>query len=130
MTQSDSHWHTVASFSALADPGSLAFTLPLEGMALFGFVVRKDAALYAYENFCPHAGRQLNWGPDRFLTGDQSLIMCAAHGALFEIETGTCCAGPCVGDSLKSLPVRNCDGSVQIYQPPRRGETTQPGPGS
>lgn len=130
MTQSDNNWHTVAEDTQLTDPGSLAFTLPVEGMMFFGFVVQKDGALHAYENFCPHAGRQLNWGPDRFLTRDQSLIMCAAHGALFEIATGICAAGPCVGESLKRLPLRRIDGKIQIQLPPRQRVTIRPDPGS
>ncbi len=130
MTPTDDHWHVVADAAALPDPGSLAFTLPRDGMAFFGFVVRKDGEVYAYENFCPHAGRQLNWGPDRFLTRDQSLIMCAAHGALFEIATGLCAAGPCVGERLVRLTVREHGGELQVHLPPRCGDATRPGPGS
>ena len=29
--------------------------------------------------------------------------MCATHGALFEVETGLCIDGPCMGDYLKPL---------------------------
>ncbi len=127
MSPDDNHWHTVADGNALADPGSVAFTLPLGGMAFLGFVVQKDGELYAFENFCPHAGRQLNWGPDRFLTRDESQIMCAAHGALFDIETGQCVAGPCIGERLRRLPVRRRDGAVQVHHVPRVAETNPPG---
>ena len=47
----------------------------------------------------------LDWVPDRFMSEDGSYIMCATHGALFEIEDGDCIAGPCAGDRLTDVPV-------------------------
>ena len=43
--------------------------------------------VHGYLNRCPHAGRQLNFLPDRFLTPDGELIQCLQHGALFEKAT-------------------------------------------
>jgi nitrite reductase/ring-hydroxylating ferredoxin subunit len=40
--------------------------------------------------------------------------MCAAHGAIFEIETGICVAGPCPGARLRPLPVRLSSGLVDV----------------
>ena len=51
----------------------------------------------AYVNHCPHAGYPLNWNPDQFLAPELAVIRCVMHGALFEIETGDCFAGPCAG---------------------------------
>lgn len=68
------------------------------------FVLREGRRLRAYVNACPHAGTPLDWQPDRFLDAGGSHILCATHGALFEIETGLCIAGPCKGDSLTPLP--------------------------
>jgi len=72
---------------------------------LRGFLVRIGDEVHAYLNRCPHAGRQLNFMPDRFLTQDGALIQCVAHGALFEKNTGECVAGPCAGESLRRIPV-------------------------
>ena len=58
------------------------------------FAIRKDNQLHAYWNICPHLGIPLNWMPDKFLDLDGSLIQCSSHGALFEIDTGNCIAGP------------------------------------
>ena len=33
--------------------------------------------------------------PDRFLSADGSLIVCATHGAEFRITDGECLRGPC-----------------------------------
>lgn len=80
------------------------------------FAVRKRGQVYVYENRCPHAGLPLNWQPDQFLDYDRELILCAAHGALFQIENGRCVAGPCPGRSLKSLPCREENGQVILVQ--------------
>lgn len=67
------------------------------------FAVRKQGELFFYRNSCPHAGLELNWMPDRFLDRDKKFILCTAHGAMFEIASGLCIAGPCAGSSLKQV---------------------------
>ncbi|MCB1849350.1 MAG: Rieske 2Fe-2S domain-containing protein, partial [Gammaproteobacteria bacterium] len=57
-------------------------------------------------NRCPHTGAPLDWSPDQFLDAEGRFIICAMHGALFEIESGRCIYGPCVNQSLERLPVR------------------------
>ncbi len=69
------------------------------------FVVREDGHVFGYLNSCPHLGTPLNWQDDRFVSDDSGLILCATHGALFEIEDGTCVAGPCAGQALEAAPV-------------------------
>jgi nitrite reductase/ring-hydroxylating ferredoxin subunit len=36
------------------------------------------------------------------------------HGALFDIESGTCVSGPCAGRGLRALPVRVERGYVML----------------
>jgi nitrite reductase/ring-hydroxylating ferredoxin subunit len=36
------------------------------------------------------------------------------HGALFDMESGLCVAGPCAGLELRSLPVRVAHGYVML----------------
>lgn len=98
----------------IPDPGSRLFDFGEGGWPAEGFVVRRGNSVYAYVNVCPHAGHALNWRPDAFLTPDRSLILCSAHGALFDIETGMCVAGPCPGSSLRRLAVRVADGCVFV----------------
>ena len=96
----------ICGIGEIADPGARGFTLGSGPWPLRGFVVRKGGQLRAYLNHCPHAGHPLNLRPDRFLTRDDALILCSSHGALFEIESGLCVAGPCPGARLRPLPVR------------------------
>ena len=68
------------------------------------FAVRKDNLFHVYWNICPHLGTPLEWQEDQFLNEDGELIRCATHGALFEINSGKCLAGPCTGKKLHKIP--------------------------
>jgi nitrite reductase/ring-hydroxylating ferredoxin subunit len=113
----------ICALHELADPGAKGFTLGSGDWPLRGFVVRRGACVRAYVNHCPHAGFPLNWTPDRFLAPEAPLILCAMHGALFEIETGLCVSGPCAGLRLRTLPIRvehgyvTLDASVPLEEP-------------
>ena len=77
------------------------------------FVVKQNGSYYAYENTCPHLGVELEWTEDEFLDPDGALIQCHLHGALFNIESGKCIAGPCEGDAL--TPIKTCIEDDSLY---------------
>jgi nitrite reductase/ring-hydroxylating ferredoxin subunit len=89
----------------LDDPGARAFTVGAGVWPLRGFIVRRGNEAQAFVNHCPHQGHPLNLRPEAFLTPDRALILCSSHGAVFEISTGLCVAGPCAGQSLKRVPI-------------------------
>lgn len=70
------------------------------------FVLRRGDEIFVYVNECPHIGTPLNWKPDQFFDYERRYIQCYSHGALFEMDTGLCVAGPCSGESLQALPFR------------------------
>ena len=76
-------------------------------------VLRRDDAVHAYLNVCPHAGRRLDWAPGKFLLKD-GLLVCAAHGASFQDSDGLCVGGPCRGEHLRAVGVRVADGVVWL----------------
>lgn len=78
------------------------------------FAVKKNGQIYLYRNRCPHIGIALEWVPDQFLDISKTLIQCANHGALFDIASGTCVAGPCVGQSLTPVEFVVRDGDIFI----------------
>ena len=78
------------------------------------FLIAVGDQVRAYVNRCAHQALPLNLLPDRFLTHDGSMILCTAHGAIYEKSTGYCVAGPCAGRSLESVPVRVVDGFVLL----------------
>lgn len=108
----------ICSLDEIVDPGAREFRIEnSRGQEWYGFVVRKNDEVFAYANSCPHTGAMLNWGPDRFLTRAGNQIMCGVHGALFEISTGFCTAGPCTGQSLRGLDVVIENGVVRVTRP-------------
>lgn len=100
--------------ASLPDPGSRGFEAEIDGAMRSIFVVRQGNDIKGYLNHCPHIGAELNWQPDEFLDGDRRHILCAVHGALFEIEDGRCIAGPCHGEALTPVTVTLEQGQVVL----------------
>jgi nitrite reductase/ring-hydroxylating ferredoxin subunit len=75
-------------------------------------VYRDGDQVRAWLNICPHAGRRLDWAPGKFLTTKDGQLVCAAHGATFELRNGECVAGPCRGDGLRAVKVEVVEGEV------------------
>ena len=75
-------------------------------------LLRSGERVYAYHNECPHAGRRLDWSPGKFLVKD-GVIICAAHGATFDVPTGACLGGPC-RNGLARIAVKIDDGVITL----------------
>lgn len=95
--------------------------LPASGSMGFGdgstdsvFAVCRNGVVHVYRNRCPHAGAPLNWMPHRFLDRTGQYIICSSHGALFEIDSGACVAGPCAGQGLMSVPFEIRNGEIWL----------------
>lgn len=84
--------------NALTEGSAEEFNLP-DGRRVF--VVHSGDKFYCYSNNCPHANLPLNMTPNDFLDLDKRYIRCVNHMALFEIATGNCVSGPCVGMGLQ-----------------------------
>lgn len=108
---------TVCRVEDLDDPGCKEFRIGEGGWPFRGFVVRRDNEIFAYQNYCVHAGHPLNWQPDRFLTEDGGHIICSSHGATYNLDDGVCVAGPCKGKELKKVAVEIRDGEVVVKGP-------------
>lgn len=79
------------------------------------FVVRQGQHLFAYKDACPHHATPMAWRKDAYLNAAGDRIVCAAHGAQFEIPTGRCTLGPCLGDALTPVPlIVHDDGEVYL----------------
>jgi nitrite reductase/ring-hydroxylating ferredoxin subunit len=104
----------ICRLSDLEQHGARGFTIGEGDFPLRGFVVRVGDGVRGYVNRCPHAGHPLDLLPQRFLTADGALILCASHGALFEKDSGQCLAGPCAGRSLVPVPLEVRSGCVLL----------------
>ena len=86
------------------DRGARGFDL--EGLGQDSvFAVRRGAVVYLWRDRCPHAGTPMAWRKDAYLNAAGDRIVCAAHGAQFEVDTGLCVLGPCLGERLQALPM-------------------------
>lgn len=89
-----------------------AFDTP-EGSTLF--ITQRDGMFYAYKNLCPHLQVELEFLENQFLDQDQEYIQCSTHGALFNVETGECISGPCLGESLQKIAIQvHSDGGIYL----------------
>ena len=73
-------------------------------------------SIRAFLNVCPHQGQSLNWAPDQFLFTPDKLLVCAQHGATFELATGNCVDGPCRGAKLQAVNIRIEDRGIWLEQ--------------
>lgn len=67
---------------------------------------RHAGVIRAWFNTCPHRGLPMNCGPGQFLLSRDNLLICAQHGARFELDTGQCVHGPCRGERLRAVEIR------------------------
>ena len=81
-------------------------------------VVRREGRLFGYWDACPHyGGTPMAWRTNAYLNAARDRIVCASHGAEFEIETGLCVIGAALGQCLKPAPIEaTADGDI-IYKP-------------
>ena len=102
------------AFHSMEDGGFVEVEAVLNGDAESLILYRDGQQVRAWLNVCPHAGRRLDWAPGKFLKSREGHLVCAAHGASFELVNGDCIAGPCRGDSLRSVAVEVRDGQVVV----------------
>ena len=106
----------LVALDALADGGLAAVDATVDGTPESLILHRDGGAIRAWLNICPHAGRRLDWSPGQFLKSREGLLVCAVHGASFELLGGECVAGPCRGDRLHAVEVVVRDGQVFLAQ--------------
>ena len=103
----------LARIAQIEDGGFLEVEALLDGGDAESLILHRDGdVVRAWLNVCPHAGRRLDWAPGRFLKSKAGELVCAVHGATFELQDGVCVAGPCRGDSLRAVAVEIVDGKV------------------
>jgi nitrite reductase/ring-hydroxylating ferredoxin subunit len=71
-------------------------------------VLRKAGRLHGWLDACPHyeGGTPMAWKSDAYLNGAGTHLACHSHGAEFEMETGICTLGPCLGQGLTRVELR------------------------
>jgi nitrite reductase/ring-hydroxylating ferredoxin subunit len=99
--------------SDLPASGLVAIDAPIDGENTSILVDCGRTPLQAWLNCCPHQGRRLDYAPGKFLIHEGQLV-CAAHGATFELSDGLCVGGPCRGEHLAKVMVEQ-DGEGRLH---------------
>ena len=76
--------------------------------------VMRAGKLYVYENQCPHSGESLDPIGGSVTSGGGLTLVCQRHGAQFLSDTGQCVAGPCLGETLKSVSYKIVSDDILI----------------
>ncbi len=76
--------------------------------------MRWGKQVFAYVNRCPHDGVNLDWETNQFLDETGRLIVCGKHGSKFDLATGKCIDGPCLGKDLEPVRVAVLDGDICV----------------
>jgi nitrite reductase/ring-hydroxylating ferredoxin subunit len=105
--------------TALADGAARGVAPDADGQDTM-FLIRRGALVFAYRDSCPHwPGARMAWRRHEYLDASGTHIVCHGHGARFDIETGECLSGPCVGQSLTAVPVElSAGGTIRLLLPP------------
>jgi len=103
----------ICKVSEISENGK-EFLVTRASSRVYIMLFQRDGQIHAYDNVCPHQGRPLNWGPDEFLFSKDNHLVCAQHGASFELDTGLCIEGPCQGAKLRKVNIRIEDESVWL----------------
>ena len=104
----------LSALNDIDDGGFAEVEATIDGDAESLVLYRAGDEVRAWLNVCPHAGRRLDWAPGQFLKSKDGHLVCAAHGASFELDRGDCVAGPCRGDALRAVQVQVRDGEVWL----------------
>jgi nitrite reductase/ring-hydroxylating ferredoxin subunit len=98
----------------VSEGGAIALEVLLPSGRENVIVTRRDDKLSAFINRCPHARWPLDTFDGRFLFTPDGHLMCAAHSAIFDPETGACLGGPGTGTGLTRVQTRDVEGGIEV----------------
>jgi nitrite reductase/ring-hydroxylating ferredoxin subunit len=104
----------LARVADVPDAGAAVFDFAAGESRFSLLLARRGDGVFAYENRCPHAAYPLDRHDGRVVVQAGRFIVCAAHFASFELDTGACAGGPCNGAGLARVAVLVEDGWVRM----------------
>ena len=104
----------VAKLSNIEEGRATNATIKLADSHRHLILTRKADEVNVFLNSCPHTGVRLDWKVGVFLTVDKAHLQCSTHGALFELDSGFCVAGPCINQCLVKLQTKVYDQAIYV----------------
>lgn len=99
-------WHEVIAEADFPEDGKLA--TKINGWHVL--IAKTDEGLFAVNDRCTHQAAILSSGRIR-----RGAVMCALHGARFELETGRCIGG--AYKDLRTFALRRENGALEVLLP-------------
>ncbi len=99
-------WHVLIPEVDFPEDGKLATKVN----GWYVLVAKTDEGLFAVNDRCTHQAAILSSGRIR-----RGAVMCALHGARFEMETGRCIGG--AYKDLRTFPLRVENGVIEVCVP-------------
>lgn len=105
----------IAVSEALPEGTGIRFRAPWNGRDVAAFAVRYQGVVRAWVNACTHRAVELDLGGGQFFHPNGKLLLCRAHGAMFDPVTGACAGGMCARSSaLTALSVVEEGGTIYL----------------
>lgn len=95
----------------VADGHTKCLVLRSDGKEFPLLLIRRDGIVRGFVNACPHQYLPLNYRSDEILSPDGTRLLCTAHDAMFDAESGTCLSAGL--DGLDAVPVAD-DGNGNV----------------
>ncbi|WP_436936091.1 Rieske (2Fe-2S) protein [Halovenus marina] len=103
----------IAALDEIPEDSSLLITVRDGFDREEAILVRHDEGVLAVKNSCPHwTDVRLDSGSGATVRDDE--LVCAKHGATFEVDSGVCTYGPCEGAQIEPLSVTVSDDDVYL----------------
>lgn len=96
----------LAKLADVPDAFAVALDFAHEDKRYSLILARQGDAVFAYENRCAHAAYPLDRGDNTVMVQEGRYLVCAMHGASFELAGGACAGGPCNGRGLTPIAIR------------------------
>ena len=104
----------LARVADIANPGAIVVQIDASDVSGLALLTRSGSDIAAFHNRCPHAGYPLQHEDGRVRVQAERYIVCAAHGASYELKTGACAGGPCNGEALTRIAIVVTDGEIRV----------------
>lgn len=102
----------ICNIDDIKDNGASVYKLNNSNIDYEIIIVRKNFKIHGFKNLCPHANLPLNLNSLEVLSRDKKHLICKNHAALFDIDSGVCVSGPCIGKGLELVNLKIKDEKI------------------